>query len=64
MGEFQPAIDAATKLLIDLPENPDCYRILGIAHGELGQKAKAVQYLQKAINLGDETAVSILPRYQ
>ena len=64
VGEFQPAIDAATKLLIDLPENPDCYRILGIAHGELGQKAKAVQYLQKAINLGDETAVSILPRYQ
>ena len=64
MGEFQEAIEAASKLLIDLPESPDCYRIIGIAHGEMGHKALAVQNLQKAIELGDDTAASVLPRYQ
>ena len=64
VGEFQEAIEAASKLLIDLPESPDCYRIIGIAHGEMGHKALAVQNLQKAIELGDDTAASVLPRYQ
>lgn len=64
VGEFQPAIDAATSLLKDLPENPDCYKIIGIAHGELGHKALAQQNLLKAQQLGDTTAGSFISKYQ
>ena len=64
VGEFEEAIDAATRLLADLPENPDCYRIIGVAHGELGHKKLAVENLTKAQQLGDDVAASFLPKYQ
>lgn len=64
VGEFQPAIDAATSLLKDLPESPDCYKIIGIAHGELGHKAIARQNLLKAQQLGDTTVESFISKYK
>lgn len=64
VGEFQPAIDAATSLLKDLPESPDCYKIIGIAHGELGHKALAQQNLLKAQQLGDTTVESFISKYK
>ena len=63
-GLFDEAIKAAQNTLTLLPENPDCYKIIGIAHGELGHKAQAVQALNKAIELGDETAQPFLQKYQ
>ncbi|MBQ5881061.1 MAG: serine protease, partial [Bacteroidaceae bacterium] len=63
-GLFDEAIKAAQNTLTLLPENPDCYKIIGIAHGELGHKAQAVQALSKAIELGDETAQPFLQKYQ
>ena len=41
----------------------DYYKIMGIAHGELKHKAQAQKYLQKAIELGDETAAPFLKKY-
>lgn len=64
VGEFQQAIDAATKLLKDLPESPDCYKIIGIAYGELGKKALAQQNLQKAKSLGDDTVDPFIQKYK
>lgn len=64
VGEFSQAIDAATKLLRDLPENPDCYKIIGISYGELGKKALAQQNLQKAKSLGDDTVDTFIQKYK
>lgn len=64
VGEFEAAAEAAEKLLADLPESPDCYRVMGIAHGELGHKAKAKQYLERAAALGDEVAPTFIRKYQ
>lgn len=63
-GEFQTALQKATKTLEKIPENPDCYKITGIAHGELGQKEKALQMLEKAKALGDESVQTFIERYR
>lgn len=64
VGEFKMSIDAATKLLSELPENPDCYKIIGIAHGELGHKAEAQRNLMKAQELGDTTVSTFIEKYK
>lgn len=63
IGEFEAAAHAAEKVLQVQPQNTDCYKIMGIAHGELKHKAQAQKYLQKAIELGDETAAPFLKKY-
>lgn len=62
-GVYDEALAVARKTLELLPESPDCYKIMGIAHGELGQKAQAVECLTKARELGDETADAYLRKY-
>lgn len=64
VGEFKMAIEAAESLLQDLPENPDCYKIIGISLGELGRKAEAIKNLEKAIQLGDTTLEPLIKKYQ
>lgn len=63
IGEFEAAAHAAEKVLQVQPQNTDCYKIMGIAHGELKHKTQAQKYLQKAIELGDETAAPFLKKY-
>lgn len=63
-GEFEQALQTAQTVLKELPENPDCYKIMGIAQGELGQKASALQNLRKAQELGDDTVAPFLEKYQ
>lgn len=63
IGEFAAAADAAEKVLKVMPQNSDCYKIMGIAHGELKHKALAVKYLQKAQELGDNSVESFLKKY-
>lgn len=64
VGEFQMAVDAAKNLLAELPENPDCYKIIGISYGELGHKADALKNLQKAQELGDTTVTTFIEKYK
>lgn len=64
IGEYQRAITAAQDILKTLPENPDCYKILGIAHGELKHKTQALQYLKKAQELGDDSVETLLEKYK
>lgn len=64
VGEYQQAIDAAKKLLADFPENADCHKIIGIAYGETGNKAQAVEHLKKAQATGDTTAAALIEKYQ
>ena len=63
IGEYQKAITAAQELLKVLPENPDCYKVLGVAHGELKHKAQALQYLKKAEELGDDSVKTFIEKY-
>lgn len=63
-GEFESAITAAQNVLKDLPENPDCYKIIGIAYGELGNKTKAQTNLNKAKELGDDTVDTFIQKYK
>ena len=64
IGELDTAARAARALLKELPENPDCYKIIGIVLGEQGKKAEAVQSLNKAQQLGDDTVAPLIEKYQ
>lgn len=63
-GLYEDVINACNQYLKTAPDNPDYYKFRGIAEGELGQKAKARQSLQKAKELGDPTIDALLQRYQ
>lgn len=63
-GLFKECIEACHALLATTPDWADAYKLMGIAHGELGQKAQAVAALTKARELGDETATTYLKKYQ
>lgn len=62
-GVYDEAAVVAQETLRSLPENPDCYKILGIAYGELGKRTQAVEALTKARELGDESADEYLRKY-
>lgn len=64
VGHYEEVIAASEKILNILPENPDCYKIMGIAFGELKQKDKAVAYLKKALELGDDSVEGFMKKYQ
>lgn len=63
-GLYKEAIAACEKLLQTVPENPDCYKIIGIANGELGNKQEALSALNKAKSLGDPTVDQFLEKYK
>ena len=54
---------AAKELLKDLPENPDCHRIIGLCAGEQGRKQEALQHLRKAQELVDENVEAYIEKY-
>lgn len=63
-GLFKEAITSCEKSLKMLPENPDCYKIMGISYGELKNKKQALEYLQKAKSLGDPTVEDFIQKYK
>lgn len=63
IGEYQKAIEIALQVAKQLPNNSDCNKILGIAYGELKQKALAIKYLNKAKEAGDNTVSSFIEKY-
>ena len=64
VGEYQRAIDAAQKVLTQWGDNADCYKIIGVAHGELKHKAEALKYLQRAKDLGDKSVDNFIEKYK
>ena len=64
VGEYQRAIDAAQKVLTQWVDNADCYKIIGVAHGELKHKAEALKYLQRAKDLGDKSVDNFIEKYK
>lgn len=63
-GLYDEAADICERLKQSYPENADCYKILGIAYGELGRKEKARAALDKAKELGDTSVEVFLERYK
>jgi len=64
-GLFKEAVSLCTQLIQNYyPNSSDCYKLLGIAHGELGQKQQAQAALSKAKALGDTTADTYIERYK
>lgn len=59
-GQPDQAIEACRRTLQLDPAFADAHRIWGICLIEQGRKAEARDHLQKAVDLGDETAKSIL----
>ena len=54
---FDDAIGVCSSCLTKLPENPDCYKIIGIAYGEKGEKQKSLNALNKAKQLYEDNSV-------
>lgn len=57
------AVGAARQCLALDPENIDAYRMLGYALLQKGDKAGALENLNRAISLGDEGAKEIVDKY-
>lgn len=64
LSEFQYCLDYAQMVLKEDAQNTDALKLLGVAYGEMGDKLKAVQHLQRALKLGDESARSLMIPYQ
>ncbi len=63
-GLYDDAIQLCNARLKAYPEEPNFYRIMGIAYGELGKKAQARTALLKAKDLGDDSIDEVLERYK
>lgn len=55
-GNYEDAILTAKQAQRLDADDPDSYKLIGIANSELGNKAEAKKNLQKALELGDEGA--------
>lgn len=63
VGQIDECIEAARKCISLNAEYPDAYRILGYALLQKGDKAGAISNLEKAKDLGDESAQEIMDKY-
>jgi hypothetical protein len=64
-GLYKETVSLCRQLLEGYtPDSADCYKLMGIAYGELKQKQQAVSALTKAKELGDPTAAQYLQKYQ
>ena len=63
VNQIDECIQAARKCIELDPQNSDAYRILGYAQIQNGDKTSARANLEKAVQLGDETAQEIIDKY-
>lgn len=63
-GLYDEAADLCERLKQSYPDNADCYKLLGIAYGELRQTGKARTALDKAKALGDTSVEALIERYK
>ena len=63
VGQFDGAIETASKCIEISPEYSDGYLFLGLAQCMKGLKAEGVKNLRKAKELGDEQADDLIEKY-
>lgn len=54
MGDIARYNELMTKIVASDPKNPEIYFNLGVGSGELGNKAKAIEYYSKALELNPD----------
>ena len=64
VNELDECINTANQLLVFDPQNVDALRIMGYAQTQNGNKALGKTNLQKAADLGDESAKEILKQIE
>ncbi|MCR5131209.1 MAG: tetratricopeptide repeat protein [Prevotella sp.] len=62
--QFEDAIKTSDMCIQLDSEYSDPYIIKGVAHGELGQRAEALQAFEKAKELGDDRADGMIEKYK
>lgn len=60
---WDDAIATAQQIIAENPQAADAYKIIGVAYGEQKNRARALEYLTKAQQLGDENATTLLQKY-
>lgn len=60
---WDDAIATAQQTITENPQAADAYKIIGVAYGEQKNRARALEYLTKAQQLGDENATTLLQKY-
>lgn len=63
VNQVDESIEAARQCIALDPENSDAYRIMGYAQIQKGDKTAARQNLQKAVELGDESAQELIDQF-
>ncbi|MCM1312301.1 MAG: hypothetical protein NC206_10345 [Bacteroides sp.] len=63
VNQIDGCIEAAKECVSLNPQQPDAYRIMGYAYLQKGDKAEAKKNLERAKELGDETAQEIMNQY-
>lgn len=58
------ALSTAREVLDLNPNNSDAHKIIGVVWGEKKQKAKAIEHLGRAQQLGDENATQLISKYR
>ncbi len=62
-GMYEEAIQEANAAKDTVPNNPDVYKALGIAHGYIGHKSDALSNLSRAQALGDNDAQKFIEQF-
>ncbi len=62
VNQIDEAIHYAEQAIKIAPTFADPYRIIGVCYNEKGEKAKAQEYLKKAVELGDQLAQGVLDK--
>ena len=60
---WDDTIATAQQTIAENPQAADAYKIIGVAYGEQKNRARALEYLTKAQQLGDENATTLLQKY-
>ena len=64
VGDYKAVVQYVEPLLKVRPEEAGLHLIIGVAYGELKQKAAALRHLQRSKALGNEDAASIIKKYE
>ena len=60
---WEDAISTAQQVIAENPHVADAYKIIGVAYGEQKNRARALEYLTKAQQMGDQNATTLLQKY-
>lgn len=61
---WDDAIATAQQVIAENPKAADAYKIIGVAYGEQKDRTRALDFLTKAQQLGDENAATLFEKYR